>query len=203
MVGAWSRSDRNYWYSVGQGAYSAGITATPGPQRQAPSTSCTTTSFADTTGNVRLVADRPDPFVERQGASKDPWPSDDTLHSLKGRAAGRAVRALVDLTEESPMGLHRASGVPDRRPPVVVGRPAASGPRLLPPPQGLRPRHRDPSGGPAPWPQPAGRALSVLRGRRGSPDVRHCLAAPCPVPCRARSTYSTEKASSLAMIAAR
>ena len=53
-------------------------------------------SFADTTGNVRLVADRPGLFVERQGASKDPWPPDDTLQSLKGRAAGRAVRALVD-----------------------------------------------------------------------------------------------------------
>jgi DNA-binding transcriptional ArsR family regulator len=53
-------------------------------------------SFADTTGNLRLVADRPGLFVERQGASKDPWPPDDRLHSLKGRAAGRAVRALVD-----------------------------------------------------------------------------------------------------------
>ena len=42
-------------------------------------------SFADTTGNVRLVADRPGLFVERQGASKDPWPPDDTLHSLNLR----------------------------------------------------------------------------------------------------------------------
>ena len=53
-------------------------------------------SFADATGNLRMISDRPGLFVERQGATKDPWPSDDTLRSLRGRAAGRAVRALVD-----------------------------------------------------------------------------------------------------------
>jgi hypothetical protein len=53
-------------------------------------------SFADTTGNLRLVSDRPGLFVERQGSTKDPWPSDETLQSLRGRASGRAVRALVD-----------------------------------------------------------------------------------------------------------
>ena len=53
-------------------------------------------SFADTTGNLRLVSDRPGLLVERQGGTKDPWPSDESLQSLRGRAAGRAVRALVD-----------------------------------------------------------------------------------------------------------
>lgn len=53
-------------------------------------------SFADATGNLRLISDRPGLFVERLGATKDPWPSDETLRSLRGRAAGRAVRALVD-----------------------------------------------------------------------------------------------------------
>jgi hypothetical protein len=53
-------------------------------------------SFVDTTGNLRLVSDEPGLFVERQGATKDPWPSDETLQSLRGRAAGRAVRALID-----------------------------------------------------------------------------------------------------------
>jgi hypothetical protein len=53
-------------------------------------------SYADVTGNLRLVADRPGLFVDRQGARKDPWPSDDTLRSLRGRGAGRAVRALID-----------------------------------------------------------------------------------------------------------
>lgn len=53
-------------------------------------------SYADATGNVRLVADRPGLFLEREGAKKDPWPADETLRSLRGRAAGRAVRALID-----------------------------------------------------------------------------------------------------------
>lgn len=53
-------------------------------------------SYADATGNIRLVADRPGLFLERQGARKDPWPSDEALRSLRGRAAGRAVRGLVD-----------------------------------------------------------------------------------------------------------
>lgn len=53
-------------------------------------------SFADTTGNLRLVSDRPGLFVERRGSAKNPWPSNEPLQSLRGRAAGRAVRALVD-----------------------------------------------------------------------------------------------------------
>ena len=53
-------------------------------------------SYADSTGNLRLLADAPGLFVERSGATKDPWPSDETLRSLRGRGAGRAVRALVD-----------------------------------------------------------------------------------------------------------
>jgi hypothetical protein len=53
-------------------------------------------SYADATGNLRLIADRPGLFVQRHGAHKDPWPTDDTLRSLRGRAAGRAVRALVE-----------------------------------------------------------------------------------------------------------
>lgn len=53
-------------------------------------------SFADTTGNLRFVSDRPGLFVERQGKSKDPWPSDVALQSLRGRGAGRAVRAVLD-----------------------------------------------------------------------------------------------------------
>lgn len=53
-------------------------------------------SYVDATGNVRIVADRPGLFIERQGALRDPWPSSETLQSLRGRGAGRAVRALVD-----------------------------------------------------------------------------------------------------------
>jgi hypothetical protein len=53
-------------------------------------------SYADSTGNLRLLADTPGLFVERAGAMKDPWPSDETLRSLRGRGAGRAIRALTD-----------------------------------------------------------------------------------------------------------
>ncbi len=70
-------------------------------------------SYADATGNVRLLANRPGLFVERQGATKDPWPADDALRSLRGRAAGRAVRALVDF--RPPYGvrnLAKRAGVP-------------------------------------------------------------------------------------------
>lgn len=70
-------------------------------------------SYADSTGNVRLVADKPGLFVERAGAPKDPWASDETLRSLRGRGAGRAIRALVDFCP--PYGvrdLAQRAGVP-------------------------------------------------------------------------------------------
>jgi hypothetical protein len=53
-------------------------------------------SYADTTGNLRIVASQPGLFIEARGALKDPWPSDQRLQSLRGRGAGRAVRAVVD-----------------------------------------------------------------------------------------------------------
>ncbi len=70
-------------------------------------------SYVDSTGNLRIVSDQPGLFVERQGATKDPWPSDETLQSLRGRGAGRAIRALLDF--RPPYGVrdlaHRA-GIP-------------------------------------------------------------------------------------------
>lgn len=60
-------------------------------------------SHADSTGNIWLVADRPGLFVTNLGATKEHWPTDDKLRSLRGRAAGRALRALVDL--RPPYGL--------------------------------------------------------------------------------------------------
>ncbi len=53
-------------------------------------------SYADTTGNVRLVSDDPAMFVMTSGADRDPWPDDQPLKSLRGRAAGRSLRAIVD-----------------------------------------------------------------------------------------------------------
>ena len=70
-------------------------------------------SYADSTGNLRLIADEPGLFIERAGATKDPWPSDETLRSLRGRGAGRAIRALVDF--RAPYGvreLAQRAGVP-------------------------------------------------------------------------------------------
>ena len=70
-------------------------------------------SYADSTGNLRLLADAPGLFIERSGATKDPWPSDETLRTLRGRGAGRAIRALVDFRE--PYGVRELSqraGVP-------------------------------------------------------------------------------------------
>ena len=55
-------------------------------------------SYLDSTGNVLLRSKRPALLVRLNGASKDPWPSDETLRSLKGRGSARAVRALLDFT---------------------------------------------------------------------------------------------------------
>ncbi len=52
------------------------------------------TSFVDQTGNVRLVVEDPGLFVVTAGAEKNPWPNKRRL-SLRGKKAGRVVRALV------------------------------------------------------------------------------------------------------------
>lgn len=53
-------------------------------------------SYADATGNVRLLAERPGLYVAGVGAAKDPWPADKSLQSLRGRGSMCAVRALLD-----------------------------------------------------------------------------------------------------------
>jgi hypothetical protein len=53
-------------------------------------------SYADATGNLRLVTSTPAVFLESQGAERDPAESDRSLKSLKGASAGRVVRALCD-----------------------------------------------------------------------------------------------------------
>lgn len=53
-------------------------------------------SYADTTGNIRVLADSPAMFVMTTGADRDPWPDTQPLKTLRGRGAGRALRALVD-----------------------------------------------------------------------------------------------------------
>ena len=53
-------------------------------------------SYIDSTGNMRLRADKPALYVLTTGAEKDPWFDDQPLKSLRGRGAGRALRAIVD-----------------------------------------------------------------------------------------------------------
>ena len=53
-------------------------------------------NYVDTTGNVRLVLERPGMYLETPGANTDPSPGDAPGRSLRGPKAGRIVRALCD-----------------------------------------------------------------------------------------------------------
>jgi hypothetical protein len=54
-------------------------------------------SYADATGNLRVVASRPAVFLRDRGADKDPWRGPGRpLGTLNGVPAGRVVRALAD-----------------------------------------------------------------------------------------------------------
>lgn len=50
----------------------------------------------DTTGNLELRLDRPALFLQRTGATKNPWPLGRVRRSLKAPRAARVVRALAD-----------------------------------------------------------------------------------------------------------
>lgn len=60
-------------------------------------------SYADATGNIRLVLGRPGLFIEARGDDKDSKSEPRPLRSLKGRTAGRVVRALCDF--DAPYGV--------------------------------------------------------------------------------------------------
>ena len=60
-------------------------------------------SYADATGNIRVVTSKPAVFLESRGADKDPDRQPRPLRSLKGAAAARVVRALCDF--EPPFGV--------------------------------------------------------------------------------------------------
>ncbi len=53
-------------------------------------------SFADSTGNIRFVINRPAVFIETQGMSKNPWRENTPLRSLRGRGSARVVRGFLD-----------------------------------------------------------------------------------------------------------
>ena len=65
-------------------------------------------SYLDTTGNVSLRSSRPAIYLRTVGRTKDPWPSDETLRSLRGKGAARAVRALLDF--RPPYGVRELAG---------------------------------------------------------------------------------------------
>jgi hypothetical protein len=76
-------------------------------------------SYADATGNVRLVVEKPGLYVVTEGARKDPRGEKRALLSLKGPAAGRVVRALCDV--RPPYGIRRLAQIA-KTPPASVSR---------------------------------------------------------------------------------
>lgn len=69
-------------------------------------------SYADTTGNLRVVIEDPAVYIERRGADRAPRSDDGsprTLRSLRGPATARVVRALCDLMP--PYGVRQLSVV--------------------------------------------------------------------------------------------
>lgn len=78
-------------------------------------------SYADESGNLRIVVEKPGLFVERQGAAKDPNREARPLASLKGPAAARVIRALCDIAP--PYGIRKLAG--------IAGAPPASASRVV------------------------------------------------------------------------
>lgn len=60
--------------------------------------------YWDPTGNMLLQLRDPAVFIERTGASSNPWIPARELRSLKGASAGRAVRALCDFKPQYTVG---------------------------------------------------------------------------------------------------
>ena len=74
-------------------------------------------SFADATGNLRLVSSRPAVFIEAAGASRNPWRENLPLRSLRGSRSGRVVRALLD--HRPPFGTRELSSLTGNAPASV------------------------------------------------------------------------------------
>jgi hypothetical protein len=66
-------------------------------------------SYADATGNLRIVASSPAIFLEGIGADQDPERQVRPLNSLRGAAAGRVVRALCEFAP--PFGVRALADV--------------------------------------------------------------------------------------------
>ena len=53
-------------------------------------------SYADATGNLRFITNRPAVFIETEGAVRNPWRENVPLRTLQGRRSARVVRAFLD-----------------------------------------------------------------------------------------------------------
>jgi hypothetical protein len=56
-------------------------------------------AYADTTGNVDIRLSRPGLYISAAGATKNPWPIDRPVRSLRPARAARVVRALADVVD--------------------------------------------------------------------------------------------------------
>ena len=65
-------------------------------------------SYADSTGNLRLSADKPAIFIETQGQDRNPFREKRPLQSLKGSRAARVVRSFLDY--RPPFGTREFAG---------------------------------------------------------------------------------------------
>ena len=95
-------------------------------------------SYADATGNLRLVSDKPAIFIETEGATRNPWPEHRPLNSLRGARSGRVVRALLDyhppfgtrelasLTKNAPASISRVADLLERE--AIIQRAFPRGP---------------------------------------------------------------------------
>lgn len=73
-------------------------------------------SYADHTGNVRLVLDEPGLFIVTSGAASNPWP-EERRFTLRGAKAGRVVCALARATP--PIGVRALAAAADTDPGYV------------------------------------------------------------------------------------
>ena len=95
-------------------------------------------SFADATGNIRLVSSRQAVFIEASGASRNPWRENLPLRSLRGSRSGRVVRAFLDyhppfgtrelssLTGNAPASISRVADLLERE--AIIQRDRSRGP---------------------------------------------------------------------------
>ena len=73
-------------------------------------------SYADQTGNVRVVLDEPGLFIVTSGAEANPWP-EERRFTLRGTKAGRVVCALA--RAKPPLGVRELAAAADTDPGYV------------------------------------------------------------------------------------